>query len=134
ARGPSARALLKATALVDTGAILALLDRDRKSTRLNSSHVATSYAVFCLKKKTPLVAAPAAVPEARVPVPPAPLPKASRTWAWLAREPHAATRTRAAASATMRRRLRARCPTAVRVDRECTSDPPGPDAASDVSY
>src|SRR5690625_5417613 len=27
-------------------------DRDRKSTRLNSSHVAISYAVFCLKKKT----------------------------------------------------------------------------------
>src|SRR5436305_8373405 len=26
-------------------------DRDRKSTRLNSSHVRTSYAVFCLKKK-----------------------------------------------------------------------------------
>src|SRR5690625_6953902 len=26
-------------------------DQDRKSTRLNSSHVATSYAVFCLKKK-----------------------------------------------------------------------------------
>src|SRR5690625_6445527 len=26
---------------------------DRKSTRLNSSHVATSYAVFCLKKKKP---------------------------------------------------------------------------------
>src|SRR5207249_7515050 len=26
--------------------------RDRKSTRLNSSHVSTSYAVFCLKKKT----------------------------------------------------------------------------------
>src|SRR5690625_229776 len=26
--------------------------RDRKSTRLNSSHVAISYAVFCLKKKT----------------------------------------------------------------------------------
>src|SRR5690606_39441592 len=26
--------------------------RDRKSTRLNSSHVKTSYAVFCLKKKT----------------------------------------------------------------------------------
>src|SRR5699024_11260196 len=25
---------------------------DRKSTRLNSSHVSTSYAVFCLKKKT----------------------------------------------------------------------------------
>src|SRR5690625_5664120 len=27
---------------------------DRKSTRLNSSHVAISYAVFCLKKKKPL--------------------------------------------------------------------------------
>src|SRR5690625_6465363 len=26
-------------------------DSDRKSTRLNSSHVATTYAVFCLKKK-----------------------------------------------------------------------------------
>src|SRR5437764_2905341 len=26
--------------------------RDRKSTRLNSSHRCTSYAVFCLKKKT----------------------------------------------------------------------------------
>src|SRR5690625_6824399 len=28
-----------------------LIKRDRKSTRLNSSHVAISYAVFCLKKK-----------------------------------------------------------------------------------
>src|SRR5215475_15049617 len=27
------------------------LGRDRKSTRLNSSHVKISYAVFCLKKK-----------------------------------------------------------------------------------
>src|SRR5437868_8861909 len=27
-------------------------ERDRKSTRLNSSHVSISYAVFCLKKKT----------------------------------------------------------------------------------
>src|SRR6478672_12931074 len=27
------------------------LDRDRKSTRLNSSHDQISYAVFCLKKK-----------------------------------------------------------------------------------
>src|SRR5256885_6930710 len=26
---------------------------DRKSTRLNSSHLVISYAVFCLKKKTP---------------------------------------------------------------------------------
>src|SRR5690625_1699622 len=29
----------------------AAMERDRKSTRLNSSHVAISYAVFCLKKK-----------------------------------------------------------------------------------
>src|SRR5699024_12349344 len=28
-----------------------LFSRDRKSTRLNSSHVSISYAVFCLKKK-----------------------------------------------------------------------------------
>src|SRR5690242_21546569 len=27
------------------------LERDRKSTRLNSSHMSISYAVFCLKKK-----------------------------------------------------------------------------------
>src|SRR5439155_18973207 len=31
--------------------LLAHRDADRKSTRLNSSHVAISYAVFCLKKK-----------------------------------------------------------------------------------
>src|SRR5690625_2672237 len=29
----------------------AVVEQDRKSTRLNSSHVAISYAVFCLKKK-----------------------------------------------------------------------------------
>src|SRR5256885_147585 len=41
------------------GAGVALLDydndgdlEDRKSTRLNSSHLVISYAVFCLKKKT----------------------------------------------------------------------------------
>src|SRR5207249_8612564 len=28
----------------------AMAERDRKSTRLNSSHVSISYAVFCLKK------------------------------------------------------------------------------------
>src|SRR5256885_7846871 len=28
------------------------VERDRKSTRLNSSHLVISYAVFCLKKKT----------------------------------------------------------------------------------
>src|SRR5471030_3091326 len=30
--------------------------RDRKSTRLNSSHLGNSYAVFCLKKKKKLAA------------------------------------------------------------------------------
>src|SRR5690242_21405466 len=30
---------------------LALAAKDRKSTRLNSSHMSISYAVFCLKKK-----------------------------------------------------------------------------------
>src|SRR5699024_12585215 len=29
-----------------------IVSQDRKSTRLNSSHVSISYAVFCLKKKT----------------------------------------------------------------------------------
>src|SRR5690625_7064329 len=32
--------------------LIPLFSLDRKSTRLNSSHVAISYAVFCLKKKT----------------------------------------------------------------------------------
>src|SRR5690625_6808685 len=38
--------LEKAVECYQTGPVL-----DRKSTRLNSSHVAISYAVFCLKKK-----------------------------------------------------------------------------------
>src|SRR5690625_5408085 len=33
------------------GLVISEQGRDRKSTRLNSSHVAISYAVFCLKKK-----------------------------------------------------------------------------------
>src|SRR5438034_4831297 len=40
----------------ENGALLSknihLGQRDRKSTRLNSSHTVISYAVFCLKKKT----------------------------------------------------------------------------------
>src|SRR5439155_22310892 len=40
--------------------------RDRKSTRLNSSHVATSYAVFCLKKKICGRQAVRSAPEARL--------------------------------------------------------------------
>src|SRR2546426_3812269 len=35
--------------------------RDRKSTRLNSSHLVISYAVFCLKKKMPLPSADVAL-------------------------------------------------------------------------
>src|SRR2546427_8678765 len=35
----------------DFRAITAVVVRDRKSTRLNSSHSQISYAVFCLKKK-----------------------------------------------------------------------------------
>src|SRR5262245_65275131 len=32
------------------GIVVVVRDRDRKSTRLNSSHLGISYAVFCLKK------------------------------------------------------------------------------------
>src|SRR5437870_9677772 len=38
-------------ALMGDGRALQAGTSDRKSTRLNSSHVAISYAVFCLKKK-----------------------------------------------------------------------------------
>src|SRR5256885_10282038 len=41
-------------AVDEVGAIISVGDgiaRDRKSTRLNSSHLVISYAVFCLKKK-----------------------------------------------------------------------------------
>src|ERR1035441_8234252 len=44
---------------------------DRKSTRLNSSHLGISYAVFCLKKKTNK---PKTVPAPAAPSPPALLP------------------------------------------------------------
>src|SRR5690625_6715731 len=37
--------------LLELPNVVTLLHIDRKSTRLNSSHVAISYAVFCLKKK-----------------------------------------------------------------------------------
>src|SRR2546426_9086308 len=39
-----------ATLVLFTGQLAAMLE-DRKSTRLNSSHLVISYAVFCLKKK-----------------------------------------------------------------------------------
>src|SRR3712207_8864789 len=47
-RGNSA---LGARGLAEQGADGHVVVRDRKSTRLNSSHANISYAVFCLKKK-----------------------------------------------------------------------------------
>src|SRR5256885_11892228 len=48
--------VLKELSARDKGAARAVRERldeiDRKSTRLNSSHLVISYAVFCLKKKT----------------------------------------------------------------------------------
>src|SRR5690606_669457 len=41
-----------AARVADPGQRVVLGEQDRKSTRLNSSHVKISYAVFCLKKKT----------------------------------------------------------------------------------
>src|SRR2546426_5348221 len=35
----------------ETGMVFIAFTEDRKSTRLNSSHLVISYAVFCLKKK-----------------------------------------------------------------------------------
>src|SRR5256885_12144341 len=50
-------AVLEGVAVPGAGRIARLGDRhafqeDRKSTRLNSSHLVISYAVFCLKKKS----------------------------------------------------------------------------------
>src|SRR5438132_9221814 len=42
---------LRRAILVETHRKLRPQPRDRKSTRLNSSHTVISYAVFCLKKK-----------------------------------------------------------------------------------
>src|SRR5947208_16275118 len=46
-----ARAPLKASPPTSTPIASASIAEDRKSTRLNSSHQISSYAVFCLKKK-----------------------------------------------------------------------------------
>src|SRR5690242_21907183 len=55
----AASALGKARLISIAGSVQAARPRatiqDRKSTRLNSSHMSTSYAVFCLKKKTAAV-------------------------------------------------------------------------------
>src|SRR5437870_8917566 len=52
ARKTVGKALTFATLCADLCVLVWLVSVDRKSTRLNSSHVAISYAVFCLKKKT----------------------------------------------------------------------------------
>src|SRR3712207_8506855 len=58
---PGVTVVLEEGAHIGHGAIVhgarvgrnSLVGIDRKSTRLNSSHANISYAVFCLKKKTP---------------------------------------------------------------------------------
>src|SRR5690625_5526415 len=48
---PATRTCCALAGLGDPAAVTQTVLEDRKSTRLNSSHVAISYAVFCLKKK-----------------------------------------------------------------------------------
>src|SRR6266480_6493542 len=50
-RGNSARASRRPTVRTPARKRRARAAQDRKSTRLNSSHMSISYAVFCLKKK-----------------------------------------------------------------------------------
>src|SRR2546430_12077366 len=53
------RVALVPVTLISTGFnSRSIIDRDRKSTRLNSSHSQISYAVFCLKKKKTNTTAP----------------------------------------------------------------------------
>src|SRR5207248_11538041 len=49
--GTPVRSLYRASEGESVSGIAASGERDRKSTRLNSSHRTISYAVFCLKKK-----------------------------------------------------------------------------------
>src|SRR5256885_11934706 len=44
-------AVIRTHHLIVVGEVVGAVRRDRKSTRLNSSHLVISYAVFCLKKK-----------------------------------------------------------------------------------
>src|SRR5258705_9748129 len=50
---PVVQALMLTDVVVEATTSVSI--RDRKSTRLNSSHLGISYAVFCLKKKKSLV-------------------------------------------------------------------------------
>src|SRR2546426_6802963 len=54
APGSGVRSRVRARSLGRRGDGAAAGARDRKSTRLNSSHLVISYAVFCLKKKNKL--------------------------------------------------------------------------------
>src|SRR5690349_23677374 len=54
-RGQGATRARDRSQVVPEGLVLHLCSQDRKSTRLNSSHVEISYAVFCLKKKIRLL-------------------------------------------------------------------------------
>src|SRR4051794_41699210 len=66
---PSVRELVaaaherRATVLIHAGRGIPALVRDRKSTRLNSSHPSISYAVFCLKKKKKTACRPHTFPK-----------------------------------------------------------------------
>src|SRR3712207_8408370 len=61
--GPRTRDMGGQAGTEDVGKVLAeMVARDRKSTRLNSSHANISYAVFCLKKKINAKYLPIAVP------------------------------------------------------------------------
>src|SRR5690606_5689473 len=57
---------------VHPSTLMPVLSEDRKSTRLNSSHVKISYAVFCLKKKKKLMYASLSVAPLR--------PSSTGTW------------------------------------------------------
>src|SRR5947199_3963614 len=62
---------------------------DRKSTRLNSSHLGISYAVFCLKKKnTVSVRVSLAVEQTAGTLPPRPCTQPRDAGAGLAHSPH----------------------------------------------
>src|SRR5256885_10062082 len=49
-RKPSTRRALTSSELAEINSVVPIGSRDRKSTRLNSSHLVISYAVFCLSK------------------------------------------------------------------------------------
>src|SRR5438132_10868532 len=49
--GSGRKAMQREWLSILAGGAMLRIDKDRKSTRLNSSHTVISYAVFCLKKK-----------------------------------------------------------------------------------